>query len=671
MSEFHGSRALALLPWFLASAPLVVVPGLADFARFPQQAFIQTFAVFLVLVWALERHGAEPRTERMRLLDVPAGLFLGLSLLSVAGASDRAAGLQLGAHWVSCALVYAMVSRLVARPAQARPLLAGMFGGAVAVAVTGLGQALFQSDWIPSAVGPAGTLANRNVAAGYLVMVLPFGLALWRSSGPRGRRAVVAGAAVILLFLPFTLARVAAVALALQLLVLQPTGPTRPGRDVPRRGPNRWWVRRMAPTLAAVALMVAAAGLTLASPAKARSLSIRGSLAQAALSMARENPVLGLGLGSFGDQYMRFGEPIRVSTSSTPLRVESAHNEPLHVLAETGLLTTMVLLWIIGSTVAALARLRRSPDPQVRTLAWALGLALVGLAADGAFGFPLRTGVGPLGAAVLLGLVAALEAHERRRALPRARDVGVGGARSVVLATLVVVVLVPAVAWSVHRQATPPVPQPTSSGHTECSPAVDLRVRADNRLDLVATDAPVGEVLDCLADRTGLRLEVDGPPPRQRVSATFVDEALAKIVEQLLTGLGVDYLLAFDPSGARLERLILVEASSPAARPAPRPRPRPAAVPSTSDWDEEADPGAFPGPGPPTRGPADSGPGSFFAPGGEPLDPYGEPGSGDYDPAYAPEPMGPGELSPMTLRRPSIQLPTMELVRSATHRSGR
>jgi O-antigen ligase len=628
----------------------VVVPGLVDFARLPQQVVIQVGAVVLVVLWLRDDSGLTLGTTAMRRLDIPLGVFLALSALSLALGPDRPAGLGTLAHWTSCIAVYGVVSRVVRRPSEVRLLLAGAFGGAVGVALVGLLQGLLQLDLVPSAAGPAGTLANRNAAAGYLVAVLPLGLWLWTVRNRAARVGVLFGSAAVLAFLPLTLARVAAVALAVQLLILwrlrtRQSRISTPGRLAAFRGAAPWLV-----AAGTVGLLGSAIGLTMVSPEKGRSLSIRGSLARSALAMAAEKPVLGIGLGGFADEYPRFGAPIHASATQPALRVESAHNEPLHVLAETGVPGFLALLWIAGAVLSILRRGLRSSDPERRSLALALTLSLAGFAVDGLVGFPLRTAVGPLGVAVVLGLVASLADPAGRRRVPQPSSYPRRSALATAASAAIVFSLLPAIAWAIRFQESP-LPSETNALESEACPStVDIKVRTGDRLDLVVEDAPLAEVLGCLADRTEIRLEIDGSPPAQRVSATFRDEAPATVVTELLAGLGVDYLMGFDPSGARLERVILVEKSSPAAAgPRAPTRPgagrRPVAPGRTSGSpDESQAEDAY------SEEPDLMEPGFVFGREGTPSDRYRAPGReegmDDFD--------SPSELSPMTLRRPWV-----------------
>jgi O-antigen ligase len=553
--------ALRLLPLVLVVAPLVILRGHVDFARLPQQVFLQVAALGLGLLWAGQ--GAHVRgSGRRRALDLPLLLFLGWSAVSLLWASDPSAGLRTLVHWTACAVVYGVVSR--ASGTAEVPRLAGglLFGGAAAAAV-GLGQALLGLDFLPQAAGPAATLANRNVAAGYVAAVAPLALLAWSSRQARAAAAVAAAA--MLAFLPFTRSRAAAVAVALQLVLLALAW----ARPVPRA--SRSARGASAALLAAsLAVVLAVAWVTRADPEKARSASIRWSLAGSALSMALDRPLLGVGLGGFGALYSSHGPVVR-SARGAPLRVESPHNESLQVLSETGLPGLLAGAWVAAAAAFVARRLVRSSNPAVRRSALALGLSLVGFAVDAALGFPLRYPVPPFALAVLLGLLAALDA-DGPTAAPEAGAARVPRlmlpARPLRLAAAAGFAGLLALAWSSSRARLEDDRAryvagflPVARAEEACGPGVTLDRTADGRFDLSVRAVPLADVLRCLVERAGLRLEYDGPPPRQPVSVALHGDSLAGTLESLLEGLGVDYLLGRDPSGTAIERLIVFGSS--------------------------------------------------------------------------------------------------------------
>ena len=112
-----------------------------------------------------------------------------------------------------------------------------------------------------------------------------------------------------------------------------------------------------------------------------------------------------------------------------------------------------------------------------------------------------------------------------------------------------------------------------------CSPlAADVEVQmAGDRVSLRAVSAPVAEVLERLARTTGMRVVYDGPVPRQSLTTTLEAREPAEAVLSLLEGLGLNYALVMDPSGMRVDQLLILGAS--AAAPPPAARNSPVGVP--------------------------------------------------------------------------------------------
>jgi hypothetical protein len=139
---------------------------------------------------------------------------------------------------------------------------------------------------------------------------------------------------------------------------------------------------------------------------------------------------------------------------------------------------------------------------------------------------------------------------------------------------------------------------------------VTVRV-AQGRVDLTATAAPLADVLERLARQTGMKVVYEGPAPRQLVTVSLHGRTPAETVLAVFEGLGLNYALVADPSGASVQTLMVAGASttgtassasspaagSPAVRPnvrrsfGPPPGSSPEATePAFDEGDEQADP---------------------------------------------------------------------------------
>ena len=129
-----------------------------------------------------------------------------------------------------------------------------------------------------------------------------------------------------------------------------------------------------------------------------------------------------------------------------------------------------------------------------------------------------------------------------------------------------------------------------------CPAAAEVTVRVSGgHVDLAATAAPLADILDRLGRQTGMKVVYEGPAPRQLVTLSIQGRTPAETVLSVLEGLGVNFALVADPSGAGVQTLIVAgasaataAASSPApSRAVPGPRrpfgPPPGSSPDTVD----------------------------------------------------------------------------------------
>jgi hypothetical protein len=108
---------------------------------------------------------------------------------------------------------------------------------------------------------------------------------------------------------------------------------------------------------------------------------------------------------------------------------------------------------------------------------------------------------------------------------------------------------------------------------------VEVRVTGD-RVDVVAQNAPLSEILEGLSRQTHIKLVYEGSPPRQLMSVDLKDRTPAEAVLAVLDGQGLAYAVALDRTGTRVQTLLMsAGAPAPAAPTGPTPR----AVPSVPE----------------------------------------------------------------------------------------
>ena len=88
---------------------------------------------------------------------------------------------------------------------------------------------------------------------------------------------------------------------------------------------------------------------------------------------------------------------------------------------------------------------------------------------------------------------------------------------------------------------------------------------AGDRLDVVAAQAPLSEVLDGLARKTRMKVVYEGPAPVTLVTVELRGRTPAEAVLGVLEGLGLNYALALDASGTEVQTLMIVSGGAPMA----------------------------------------------------------------------------------------------------------
>lgn len=93
--------------------------------------------------------------------------------------------------------------------------------------------------------------------------------------------------------------------------------------------------------------------------------------------------------------------------------------------------------------------------------------------------------------------------------------------------------------------------------------AGEVQVRQSGELlDVVASAAPLQDVLARLSQQTGMKVVYDGTLPRTLVTATLPQRTPVEAVLALFEGLGINYALKTDAGGTRVDTLIVTGAAA-------------------------------------------------------------------------------------------------------------
>jgi hypothetical protein len=183
-------------------------------------------------------------------------------------------------------------------------------------------------------------------------------------------------------------------------------------------------------------------------------------------------------------------------------------------------------------------------------------------------------------------------------------------------------------------------------------PEIDVRLLEDSVV-VRAVRAPLDDVLTRFAQATGADIVYDPARPRQLVTLTIEARTAAEAVEKLLEGQGLNYVVRLDPSGRKVEMLVVVGGARPSFAAGRTGRPG-----SPPPAEEEAEPGEVeepfapgedlaPPPALPVEGATQSGGGAASpgAPGGAIGPEPSSPESPGYEPPPPEQPQPPAPAS--------------------------
>lgn len=329
---------------------------------YPQRVRSQWLVAALLigwLVWKWRRRAEFAHTS----IDAPVSLLLIAVGTSALGSTDRRLSLEVALGAISCVLAFYFLLDLVRYPNIRSALIDAVLIVALLACLEGLyhlgrwywalPEPLRAATWRPlgSDLPPPrlSVLANPNILAAYLVIVLPLGAYRWSRIGSRLGRAL--GAAALgagLLVLLLTRSRGGVIGLLAAIL----TGLWSARHHLDRR---------RAAVLAGLSLVtLIGAGLVLAERGvqlTEGSGEVRIESWRVALLVLRDRPFLGSGPGTFGRQLVELRDPLRLQEVHA-----HAHNMYLTLAAETGLVGALLAAWLAGAFILALHRGRHAPE---------------------------------------------------------------------------------------------------------------------------------------------------------------------------------------------------------------------------------------------------------------------------------------------------------------------
>jgi tetratricopeptide (TPR) repeat protein len=415
-------------------AAVVLVPvaywgNVYRFSLLPQTMVLQ----LLVLVGFGALVLSKSRIYLPRPLGLPVAVLMLATALSILVAGNRVAALSSLNVQIGCVFLFVLLANGLDAAALRRVMAVGAATASL-LSILGLAQYFgWAEHLVPTAGLPSATLGHRNMAAAYLVCMLPFAVYLYADSS-RGGDVWLWGIGVGLqgAFLLATRSRGAWVAAAVA-AALWVSMAVRAGKLRPRASPD-WHHRAL--SLVAILVLVAApvvvpadiekgAGEAMWEGKRSVSESVtsilqpggdKGRLALwgRTLEIIADRPIMGIGAGNWRIAYPAYAQGDMIEPTQVPHR---PHNDFLSVWSETGTVGLAVYLWLIWMAFReGIRALQRD-----RLLGTALLCGLAAVLCNSLFSFPREFPATWAPFYVVLAGIAALNANraERGAAIPR------------------------------------------------------------------------------------------------------------------------------------------------------------------------------------------------------------------------------------------------------------
>lgn len=400
----------------VAVLPVAYAPGFASLYRLPKQAGLAVIAT--LVLWGAVAHVRRERLVSSLPLLFPIAIYAAVVVLSLWGARNRYEGLVQSAQTLVSLGLFWAAATLFGETAAVFRLFRWAVGAASVVALLGIAQA-WGAD-IPTLVittpivAPGSTFGNINMAAQYLILVLPLAVCLVvMASTPGGELGAGAALGLIATHLSYTGTRAAWLGTALASVVLSWL--------VVRRGilipvPHGRFRRKMSIVAAAAGFVVlmniaprfvipgwgqshASVATRLGSFAgefeERTSLRVRLAIWANTAALVADHPLLGVGKGNFQFLYPRYARRVVKDVAMSPeTRVREAHNDYVQLAAETGLIGLGTFLWLlVGLARRFYSGFTAAAEAGRLVIGGACAFGLLALLEEAFFDFPFQRAV--------------------------------------------------------------------------------------------------------------------------------------------------------------------------------------------------------------------------------------------------------------------------------------
>ncbi len=408
----------------IAILALVFFPWVLDLYDLPKRACLHVLTLGLVAVHAMLSTGeaggvvlsAGPLGRPMAAY----ALCMALASLKAINPYDALDGLLQQALPMLLAVV--LISRGLSARACERFITVAISAGMLATVVGLMQYCKVDTDaWgIRQVVGPASLFGNKNMAAEYVLAIMPLALYRWNRLGWASLYPWLSVSMLAFLFATRTKAVWVGALAVLVVAGLRQLQLISRGEDamraLERKGAVMAGVLALfvalvyLPTVIRVQQDTGLEALNSAVKSTGWSASVRFALWANSLPMIARDPLLGVGPNNWYIHYPRHASSmLRDPTFSTTAQAEHPHNDLVQIIGEAGVLGGLAFVWILF-TLAQLARSqeRTKDDDSDDTTArnFFVALSMLAILIDGCFAYPLHlapaAGLFWIGAAILV-----------------------------------------------------------------------------------------------------------------------------------------------------------------------------------------------------------------------------------------------------------------------------
>jgi O-antigen ligase/Tfp pilus assembly protein PilF len=207
---------------FVFLCPFIYLKGLYNYVTLPQSAFIQVFTLLILTIFTLSYLFSKKNISiSTHPLNGAILFFLLWTLAASFYSHNHYEAFNQWYQWAACILLFFLLQIIIKSQSRALQLLGVIYAAGLFTAIIGLGQYLFNINIIPQSAPPSATFANKNMAAQFITLTFPLGIALLCWSRQRTFTWLAAmGSCVMIIFLIYTQTRAAWAAVCFELILI-------------------------------------------------------------------------------------------------------------------------------------------------------------------------------------------------------------------------------------------------------------------------------------------------------------------------------------------------------------------------------------------------------------------------------------------------------------------